>query len=67
MTLAAAWGNLALQAPANASRRGRGVILVLGVPDLRQRHTTASLLKKLRVPPRDAQMILAQAHIPTTM
>jgi integrase len=32
-----------------------------------QRHTTASLLKKLRVPPRDIQMILGHAHISTTM
>jgi integrase len=31
------------------------------------RHTTASLLKKLQVPPRDAQMILGHAHISTTM
>jgi integrase len=31
------------------------------------RHTTASLLKKLLVPPRDAQMILGHAHISTTM
>lgn len=31
------------------------------------RHTTASLLKQLRVPPRDAQMILGHAHISTTM
>jgi len=31
------------------------------------RHTTASLLKKLHVPPRDAQMILGNAHISTTM
>jgi integrase len=31
------------------------------------RHTTASLLKKLRVPPRDAQMILGHANISTTM
>ncbi len=31
------------------------------------RHTTASLLKKLHVPPRDAQMILGHAHISTTM
>jgi integrase len=31
------------------------------------RHTTASLLKKLRVPPRDAQMILGHAHVSTTM
>ncbi len=31
------------------------------------RHTTASLLKKLRVPPRDTQMILGHAHISTTM
>ena len=30
------------------------------------RHTTASLLKKLRVPPRDAQMILGHAHISST-
>jgi site-specific recombinase XerD len=28
---------------------------------------TASLLKKLRVAPRDAQMILGHAHISTTM
>jgi integrase len=31
------------------------------------RHTIASLLKKLHVPPRDAQMILGHAHISTTM
>jgi site-specific recombinase XerD len=31
------------------------------------RHTTASLLKQLRVPPRDTQMILGHAHISTTM
>jgi integrase len=31
------------------------------------RHTTASLLKKLRVPRRDTQMILGHAHISTTM
>jgi integrase len=31
------------------------------------RHTTASLLKKLRVPPRDAQAILGHAHVSTTM
>ena len=31
------------------------------------RHTTASLLKKLRVAPRDAQMILGHAYISTTM
>lgn len=31
------------------------------------RHTTASLLKKLRVPPRDAQVILGHAHMSTTM
>lgn len=31
------------------------------------RHTTASLLKKLRVPLRDAQMILGHAHVSTTM
>jgi integrase len=30
------------------------------------RHTTASLPKKLGVPPRDAQMILGHAHISTT-
>jgi integrase len=40
--------------------------------DLRQirlhalRHTTASLLKDLKVPPRDAQIILGHAHIATT-
>jgi integrase len=31
------------------------------------RHTTASLLKKLRVPPRDAQVILGHAHVSTTL
>jgi integrase len=31
------------------------------------RHTTASLLKKLYVPPCDAQMILGHAHVSTTM
>jgi integrase len=31
------------------------------------RHTTASLLKQLRVPPRDAQIILGHAHISTTL
>lgn len=31
------------------------------------RHTTASLLKKLHVPPRDAQMILGHAQFTTTM
>ncbi len=30
------------------------------------RHTTASLLKDLGVPPRDAQIILGHAHITTT-
>jgi integrase len=30
------------------------------------RHTTASLLKQLAVPPRDAQVILGHAHISTT-
>jgi integrase len=30
------------------------------------RHTTASLLKKLGVPPRDAQVILGHAHVTTT-
>ena len=30
------------------------------------RHTTASLLKKLAVPPKDAQAILGHAHISTT-
>jgi integrase len=30
------------------------------------RHTTASLLKDLGVPPRDAQIILRHAHIATT-
>jgi integrase len=30
------------------------------------RHTTASLLKELKVPPRDAQVILRHAHITTT-
>jgi len=31
------------------------------------RHTTASLLKKLGVPPRDSQLILGHAHVTTTM
>ncbi|HXB50774.1 MAG TPA: tyrosine-type recombinase/integrase [Streptosporangiaceae bacterium] len=31
------------------------------------RHTTASLLKKQHVPPRDAQMILGHAQFTTTM
>ncbi len=31
------------------------------------RHTTASLLKKLHVPPRDVQMILGHSHFSTTM
>jgi integrase len=30
------------------------------------RHTTASLLKQLGVPPRDAQVILGHAHVATT-
>jgi integrase len=30
------------------------------------RHTTATLLKKLEVPPKDAQVILGHAHITTT-
>lgn len=30
------------------------------------RHTTVSLLKDLKVPPRDAQVILGHAHISTT-
>lgn len=30
------------------------------------RHTTASLLKDLKVPPRDAQVILGHAHVSTT-
>lgn len=30
------------------------------------RHTTASLLKQLGVPPRDAQVILGHAHVTTT-
>jgi integrase len=30
------------------------------------RHTTASLLKDLKVPPRDTQIILGHAHIMTT-
>jgi integrase len=30
------------------------------------RHTAASLLKKLAVPPRDAQVILGHAHVSTT-
>jgi integrase len=31
------------------------------------RHTAASLLRQLRVPPRDAQIILGHAHVSTTM
>lgn len=42
-----------------------GEIRAIAVHHLR--HTTASLLKKLRVPPRDAQMILGHAHISTTV
>jgi integrase len=38
---------------------------VIRVHDLR--HTTASLLKKLHVPPKDTQTILGHAHISTTM
>jgi integrase len=30
------------------------------------RHTTASLLKYLKVPPRDAQIILGHAYVTTT-
>jgi integrase len=38
---------------------------VIRIHDLR--HTTASLLKKLHVPPKDTQTILGHAHISTTM
>jgi hypothetical protein len=41
------------------------MIRVIAVHHLR--HTTASLLKKLHVSPRDAQMILGHGHISTTM
>jgi len=40
-------------------------VRLIKVHDLR--HTTASLLKKLKVQPRDAQMILGHAHISTTL
>jgi integrase len=57
-------------APRNLDRSFRRIsdhhkIRVIKVHHLR--HTTASLLKKLHVPPRDAQMILGHAHISTTM
>ena len=64
--------------PAAACRLNRGTwsghsegsaittnVRLIKVHDLR--HTTASLLKKLKVPPRDAQMILGRAHISTTL
>ena len=56
--------------PRNLVRAFRAIcdrhkIRVIRVHDLR--HTTASLLKKLRVAPRDAQMILGHAHVSTTM
>ncbi len=56
--------------PRNLDRSFRRIcdhhkIRVIAVHHLR--HTTASLLKKLHVPPRDAQMILGHAHISTTM
>jgi integrase len=40
-------------------------VRLIKVHDLR--HTTASLLKKLKVSPRDTQMILGHAHISTTL
>src|SRR5438477_6678023 len=43
----------------------RNRIIVIKVYHLR--HTTASLLKRLRVAPHDAQMILGHARISTTM
>jgi integrase len=43
----------------------RNKIRVIKVHHLR--HTAASLLKQLHVPPRDAQMILGHAHVSTTM
>ena len=56
--------------PRNLARSFRRIcdhhkIRVITVHHLR--HTTASLLKKLRVPPRDTQMILGHAHVSTTM
>jgi hypothetical protein len=33
----------------------------------KERHTAASLLKKLHVPPRDTQMTPAHSHFSTTM
>jgi integrase len=56
--------------PRNLARSFRRIcdrnnIRVIKVHHLR--HSTASLLKKLRVAPRDAQMILGHAHISTTM
>jgi integrase len=56
--------------PRNLARSFRRIcdrndIRVIRVHHLR--HTTASLLKKLRVTPRDAQMFLGHAHISTTM
>ncbi len=56
--------------PRNLARSFRRIcdhnnIRVIKVHHLR--HSTASLLKKLRLAPRDAQMILGHAHISTTM
>ena len=41
-----------------------GGIRLIRVHDLR--HTTATLLKALKVPPKDAQVILGHAHVSTT-
>jgi len=56
--------------PRNLARSFRRIcdnhkIRVIKIHDLR--HTTASLLKKLHVPAKDAQMILGHAHVSTTM
>jgi integrase len=56
--------------PRNLARSFRRIcdnhkIRVITVHHLR--HTTASLLKKLHVPPRDAQIILGHAQYATTM
>lgn len=51
--------------PLTSTAVRRNKIRVIKVHHLR--HTTASLLKKLAVAPRDAQIILGHAHVSTTM
>jgi integrase len=55
--------------PSNLVRSFRRICEVNGVRRIRVhalRHTTASLLKQLGVPARDAQVILGHAHVTTT-